>query len=247
VVVGAWGRHDAPARHGSAARQTAVRGVPPQVGGSPGSCPARASPQQVAGGRQGRGSVLQLAVWESPDPGDDAAPGRVQGEHHGDTPAVKGENVADDGSQWKVEGGDHRLLLQLDPRSQQPPVEPGGPGPRPPPRPGGPCRPAPAPVTAGPPPRTGAAAARPTHPRSTPRHRGGHQLLNQAATRTLRPCSRPPPWRRRSPPRRAARKAGWSAARPRLASRPGHRPMRTPADANDACGRHRSTTRGWPC
>jgi hypothetical protein len=34
VVGGSWGRHDAPARHGSAARQTDVRGLGPQVGGS---------------------------------------------------------------------------------------------------------------------------------------------------------------------------------------------------------------------
>jgi len=40
----------------------------------------------------------------------------------------------------------------------------------------GPCRPAPPPVTAGPPRRTGAAAARPTHPRSTrsPSSQRGH-------------------------------------------------------------------------
>jgi agmatinase len=34
VAGGLWGRHDAPARHGSAARQTDVRGLGPQVGGS---------------------------------------------------------------------------------------------------------------------------------------------------------------------------------------------------------------------
>jgi hypothetical protein len=36
---------------------------------------------------------------------------------------VKGENVADDGIQWEVEGGDHRLLLQLDHRGQRPSVD----------------------------------------------------------------------------------------------------------------------------
>jgi hypothetical protein len=40
------------------------------------------------------------------------------------TPAVKVENVADDGIQREVEGGDHRLLLQSDHRGQPPPVEP---------------------------------------------------------------------------------------------------------------------------
>src|SRR4029453_4497922 len=34
VVGGPGGRHDAPARHGSVARQTDVRGLGPQVGGS---------------------------------------------------------------------------------------------------------------------------------------------------------------------------------------------------------------------
>jgi hypothetical protein len=97
----------------------------------------------------GAAPPAEVAVRESPDPGDDGAAGRVQGEHHGDSPAVKVENVADNGRQREVEGGDHRLLLRLDHRGQQPPVEPGGPGPRPPPRPGGPCRPAPAPVTQG--------------------------------------------------------------------------------------------------
>jgi hypothetical protein len=61
---------------------------------------------------------------ESPDQGDDGAAGRVQGEHHGDTPAVKVENVADDGTQREVEGGDHRLPLQPDHRGQRPPVDP---------------------------------------------------------------------------------------------------------------------------
>src|SRR4029453_17341045 len=65
---------------------------------------------------------------ESPDPGDDGAPWPVQGEDHGDTPAVKVENVADDGIQWEVEGGDHRLLLRLDHGGQSPPP-PRGPRP----------------------------------------------------------------------------------------------------------------------
>jgi hypothetical protein len=64
------------------------------------------------------------AAVESPDQGDDGAPGRVQCEHHGDTPAVKVENMADDGIQREVEGGDHRLLLRLDHRGQQPPLDP---------------------------------------------------------------------------------------------------------------------------
>jgi len=34
VVDALWGRHDAPARRGSVARQTDVRGLGPQVGGS---------------------------------------------------------------------------------------------------------------------------------------------------------------------------------------------------------------------
>jgi hypothetical protein len=68
---------------------------------------------------------VEVAVWESPDQGDDGAPGRVQGEDHGDTPAVKGENVADDGSQWEVEGGDHRVPFQLDHRGQPPPFDAG--------------------------------------------------------------------------------------------------------------------------
>lgn len=61
---------------------------------------------------------------KSPDQGDDGAPSRVQCEHHGDTPAVKVENVADNGNQREVEGGDHRFPLQPDHRGQQPPVEP---------------------------------------------------------------------------------------------------------------------------
>ena len=42
------------------------------------------------------------------------------------TPAMKAENVADNGIQRKIEGGDHRLLhlLQLYHRGQHPPVEP---------------------------------------------------------------------------------------------------------------------------
>jgi hypothetical protein len=59
VVVGPWGRHDAPARHGSAARQTDVRGFPPQLGRFAGRCPALASRQCVAGGTAGRGSAPQ--------------------------------------------------------------------------------------------------------------------------------------------------------------------------------------------
>lgn len=46
------------------------------------------------------------------------------GEHHGDTPAVKVENVADNGVSRQIEGGDHRLLLRLDYRGQWPPVDP---------------------------------------------------------------------------------------------------------------------------
>ena len=72
----------------------------------------------------GAAPPVEVAVWESPDQGDDGAPGRVQGEDHGDTPAVKVENVADDGSQREVEGGDHRFPLRLDHRGQQPPVDP---------------------------------------------------------------------------------------------------------------------------
>jgi hypothetical protein len=37
---------------------------------------------------------------------------------------MKVENVADDGIQREVEGGDHRWLLQLCHRGQHPPVEP---------------------------------------------------------------------------------------------------------------------------
>ena len=37
---------------------------------------------------------------------------------------MKVENVADDGIQREVEGGDHRFLLQLYHRGQHPPVEP---------------------------------------------------------------------------------------------------------------------------
>src|SRR4029453_16768980 len=61
---------------------------------------------------------------ESPDPGDDGAPGPVQGEYHCDTPAVKVENVADDDSQREVEGGDHRFPLEFDHGGQPPPVDP---------------------------------------------------------------------------------------------------------------------------
>ena len=75
------------------------------------------------GGRACRPACGPAAV-ESPDQDDDGAPGRVQCEHHGDTPAVKVENVADDGIQREVEGGDHRLLLRLDHRGQQPPLDP---------------------------------------------------------------------------------------------------------------------------
>jgi hypothetical protein len=64
----------------------------------------------------------EVAVWNHPIRVTTVPPGRVQGEYHGDTPAVKVENVADDGIQWEVEGGDHRLLLRLDHGGQSPPV-----------------------------------------------------------------------------------------------------------------------------
>jgi hypothetical protein len=105
---------------------------------------------------------------------------------------------------------------------------PDGPGPRPPPGPAGPCRPAPPPVTPGPPHRTGAGAVRPTHPRSThspPEAATSSSTRPQPGHRDLISCPSPSS-RRRSPPRRAAGKAGRSAVRPRLASPAGHWRMR---------------------
>jgi hypothetical protein len=134
----------------------------------------------------GAAPPVEVAVWESPDPGDDGAPGRVQGEDHGDTPAVKVENVADDGKQREIEGG-RRPPRPPPVRPSQPAAarRPGGPEPRP--GPARPSHPAPTPVTAGPPPRTGAAAVRPTLRGPPARPRGGQQLLDQAASRTSRP------------------------------------------------------------
>jgi hypothetical protein len=118
---------------------------------------------------------LWPAAVESPDQDDDGAPGRVQGEHHGDTPAVKVENVADDGIQREVKAAttappsSSTITVSSRPSTRRPRTAA-------PPGPAGPCRPAPASVTAGPPHRTGAAAAHPTHPRSTRSPRGGQQL-----------------------------------------------------------------------
>jgi hypothetical protein len=117
---------------------------------------------------------------------------------------MKVENVADDGIQREVEGGDHRFLLQPDHRGQQPPVEPAAqdrgrrqdlPG-RVVQRLG---------VTSGSRQRTGAAAARPTRPRSFRSPRGGQQRLDrpQPGHRDLVPvhrCRRDDARRRAEPP-----------------------------------------------
>jgi hypothetical protein len=171
----------------------------------------------------------EVAVWNHPIRVTTVPPGRVQGEYHGETLAVKVENVADDGIQWEVEGGDHRLLLRLDHGGQSPPVDPAAqdrgrrrdlPG-----RVVQHLRPSPQGL------HTGRGGGGPDIRGPPARQRGGQQAPRPATARTSLPCSCPSPSRRRSPPCRAT-KAGWGAARPRLASRTGHRRMRGQPGAN---------------
>jgi hypothetical protein len=115
---------------------------------------------------------------------------------------MKVENVADDGIQREVEGGDHRFLLQLYRRGQHRPVEPAA-------QERGRRQDLPGRVVErlrasrqGLDEGLGSGGA-PDPVRGPPtRHRGGQQHLDQASTRTSRPCSCPSPSsRRRSPPR----------------------------------------------
>ena len=109
-------------------------GFPPQVGGSPGRWPALASPQRVAGGIEGPGSVLQRGAqlgtpgtcWCSVVPKDlsdlgalaqDLAPDRL-GPHRGHTRATNNQIRADNtGHQWFGILPAHRSDPAIRPRS----------------------------------------------------------------------------------------------------------------------------------
>jgi hypothetical protein len=134
------------------------------AGGRPPGRPSRAQPRRLRGRPTSRRQ--RVAAWNHPIRVTTAHPGRVQGKHHGDTPAVKVKNMADESIQREVEGGDHRLPLRLDHRGQPPPVDPAAQDRRrrDPPGPGV-QRLGPSPQGLHP---GRAAAARPTDPRSTP-------------------------------------------------------------------------------